>query len=168
MEKITAKTKGYGWAVFLLVLVLMVNLAIPVFAQTTTLTTTVPDAYPLHLEIQGEGKVAVNGVIYDKSTDISAPRNTAIAITLYPKEGHHINSIIYNGERITADSNDSMTLPNITAESYLTVEFSPNSSPPTTGDSSNPVLYLMLLVCSGVALVVLCFLKKGVLSDKGF
>lgn len=160
--------KEYGWAVFLLVLILMVNLAIPVFAQTTTLTTTVPDAYPLHLEIQGEGKAAVNGVIYDKSTDISAPRNTAIAVTLYPKEGHHINSIIYSGEKITADSNNSVTLPNITEESSLKVEFSPNSSTPITGDSSNPVLSLLLLVCSGVALVFLCFMKKGVMSDKGF
>jgi len=160
MEKITAKVKGYGWAVFLLVLVLMANLAIPVFAQTTTLTTTVPDAYPLHLEIQGEGKVAVNGVIYDKSTDISAPRNTTIAITLYPNEGHHINSIIYNGEKIAADSNNSVTLPNITEESSLKVEFSPNSATPTTGDSSNLFLYLSLLVFSGAALVLLCFLRK--------
>lgn len=161
MEKITAKTKGYGWAVFLLVLVLMANLAIPVFAQTTTLTTTVPDAYPLRLEIQGEGKVTVNGVIYDKSTDISVPRNTAIAITLYPKEGYHINSILYNAEKITADNNGSVTLPNSSEESSFKVEFSPNSSTPTTGDSSNPVLYLMLFVCSAVALVFLCFIKKS-------
>lgn len=152
--------KGYGWAVFLLVLVLMLSLATPVFAQTTTLTTTVLDAYPLHLEIQGEGKVAVNGMIYDKSTDISAPRNTAIAITLYPKEGHHISSIIYNGEKITADSNNSVTLPDITEKSSLKVEFSPNSSTPTTGDSSNLFLYLSLLVFSGAALAFLCFLKK--------
>ncbi len=156
--------KGYGWAVFLLVLVLMANLAIPVFAQTTTLTTTVPDAYPLHLEMQGEGKVAINGVIYDKSSDISTPRNTTIAITLYPKEGHHINSIIYNGEKIAVDSNNSVTLSNITEESSLKVEFSPNSSTPTTGDESNPILYLTLLVCSGVALVFLCFLKKKIKS----
>ena len=160
MEKITANAKGYGWAVFLLVLVLMLNLAIPVFAQTTTLTTTVPDAYPLHLEIQGDGQVAVNGVIYDRSTDISAPRNTAIEITLYPKEGHHINSIIYNGKKITTDSSDSVTLQNITEESTLKVEFSPNSSTPTTGDSSNLLLYLTLLVCSGVVLILLCFLRK--------
>ena len=144
----------------MLVLVLMVNLAIPVFAQTTTLTTTIPDAYPLHLEIQGEGKVAVNGVIYDRSTDISAPRNTAIAITLYPQEGHHIDSIIYNGEKITADNNGSVTLPNITEESSFKVEFLPNSSTPTTGDSSNLFLYLSLLVFSGAALVLLCFLRK--------
>ena len=160
MEKITAKAKGYGWAVFLLVLVLMLNLAIPVFAQTTTLTTTVPDAYTLHLAIQGDGQVAVSGVIYDRSTDISAPRNTAIEITLYPKEGYHVNSIIYNGKKITADSSDSVTLQNITEESTLKVEFSPNSSTPTTGDSSNLLLYLPLLVCSGVALILLCILRK--------
>lgn len=144
----------------MLVLVLMVNLAIPVFAQTTTLTTTVPDAYPLHLEIQGEGNVAVNGVIYDKSTDISVPRNTAIAITLYPKEGYHVNSIIYNGEKIAADNNGSVTLTNITEESSLKVELLPNSSTPITGDSSNLFLYLSLLVFSGAALVLLCFLRK--------
>lgn len=160
MEKITAKAKGYGWAVFLLVLVLMLNLAIPVFAQTTTLTTTVPDAYPLRLEIQGEGQVAVNDVIYDRSTDISAPRNTAIEITLYPKEGYYINSIIYNGKKITANSNNSVTLQNITEESSLKIEFSPNSSAPTTGDSSQLLLYLTMLVCSGVALILLYFLRK--------
>ena len=144
----------------MLVLVLTANLAIPVFAQTTTLTTTVSDAYPLHLEIQGEGKVAVNGVMYDGSTDISAPRNTAIAITLYPNEGHHINSVVYNGKKITADSNNSVTLPNITEESSLKVEFSPTSSIPTTGDSSNPLIYLLLFTFSAVALVLLIGIRK--------
>ena len=160
MEKITAKAKGYGWAVFLLVLVLMLNLAIPVFAQTTTLTTTVPDAYPLHLEIQGDGQVAVNGVIYDRSTDISAPRNTAIEITLYPKEGHHINSIIYNGKRITVDSNNSVTLQNITEESSLKVEFSPNSTTPTTGDNYSLLFNALILVLSGVCLLAMVYLSK--------
>lgn len=144
----------------MLVLVLMANLAIPVFAQATTLTTTVPDAYPLHLKIQGKGQIAINGVMYDKSTDISAPRNTAIVITLYPKEGHHISSIMYNEKKIAVDSNNSVTLPNTTEESSLTVEFSPNSTTPTTGDRSNLFLYLSLLVFSNTALLLLCFLRR--------
>lgn len=146
----------------MLVLALMVNPVITAFAQTTTLTTTVPDTYLLHLEIQGEGQAAVNGVMYDNSVDILAPRNTAIEITVYPKEGHRINSIMYNGKKIIADSNNSVTLQNITEESFLMVEFSPNSSAPTTGDSSNLLLYLTLLVCSGVALTLLCLLRKRI------
>lgn len=150
----------------MLVLVLMLNLVIPVFAQTTTLTTTVPDSYLLHLEIQGEGKVAVNDVIYEKSADILVPRNTVITLTLYPKEGYHINGIVYNGDRISADSNNSATLPNLTEETFLKIKFSPISTTPTTGDSSNPLLRLMLFIISLMSIVFLIGNRKNMFLNK--
>lgn len=144
----------------MLVLVLVINLGIPVFAQTTTLTTTVPNSFPLHLEINGEGQVLLNGVYYDTSVDISVPRYSEIVITLLPKEGYHISHIFYNGSKV--DMTDSMTvsLPVLAKESTVSIGFLKTSTSPVTGDNSKLLLLLSLLIVSGIGLVVLFLLRK--------
>ena len=142
----------------MLVVALTLVIYIPVAATTnsTILTTTVPKALPLSLELAGNGTVTVNNVAYTQSGKIEIPRHTTIELSISPNTGNEIQSVIYNGCDYTADIKDgSVTLPAITEGAMLSIQF---SEIPTKSKSYTSFYWLLLIIPIGM--VVAFYFKK--------
>ena len=159
MKKTTAKMKRFGWVAVLLVMILSSVFANPAYAQTTTLTTTVPGSVLLKLEIQGEGTVLINGVVCDISKEIDVLKNEDVAISFYPKEGYIIDYIVYNGEKILLDNGGSVVLPCVSDSGSLEVVFQQKATAPTTRDNRKPILYLAVFMFSFIMILIQFSLK---------
>lgn len=131
----------------------------PVAAATnsTTLTTTVPETFPLVLELSGSGTVAVNGVAYTQSETVEIPRNSPVELQITPDTENIIKSVIYNGLDYTNEArNEKLTLPAIAGEAMLCVSFIKTASPPQTNDPYSP-LYLTLLMFLSLIGIIAAF-----------
>ena len=141
-------------------------ICIPVAAATnsTTLTTTVPKALPLLLELSGNGTVTVDGVAYTRSGTIEIPRNSTIALQITPDVGNEIKTVIYNSRDYTKEAkNGKVALPAIVGEATLCISFAEIASIPETGDLSFPQYSILLMLFSLIGTIVtLSFRKKKV------
>ena len=119
----------------LYVMVLAFLIPITVTAQETTLTTTVPSSHILHLDIEGKGTVAVNGIEHSKSKDIFIQRHSEPSIQIQASRGYSVRSVTYNQENITHLFNSGKwTMPKVESDVVLTVVFTRDGSSPPIDD----------------------------------
>lgn len=116
------------------------------FAQDTTLTVTVPSQFLLRIQINGKGEVQVGEMRFSETTTVPVDRHTKTAITVISTDNYEIESILYNGERMTENlQNHTIVLPEPTGDSVLTIFFAEKRLPPQTGDARN-LLYPCIIV----------------------
>lgn len=135
----------------------------PVAAATnsTNLTTTVPETFPLMLELSGNGTVTVNGVAYTQSGTVEIPCNSIIELLIAPDTGNDIKSIIYNGFDYTKEAKTGkLTLPAITGEAKLCVSFAEIASTPQTGDPYSPLCLTLLMFLSLTGMIATFYFRK--------
>ena len=146
--------------------VLTLVICFPVAAATnsTTLTTTVPETFPLLLELSGNGTVAINGVDYTRSETIEIPCNSTVELRITPDAENEIKSVVYNGFDYTKEAkNGKFTLPAIISETTLYVSFTEIASTPITGDPYSPLCLIALMFLSLIGIIaILSFRKKKV------
>ena len=156
-----ARSKIFSKAI-LCVLMAALTLALSVSAaattNSTTLTTSVPASFSLLLEIQGRGTVTINSQTYTESGTILIPRNMDVTLQIIPEQGSYIESVLYNGSKITSTLVDgSVTLPAMNGDSTLVITFAASQNPPQTGDQAARMAVLaeiaMLLSLCCLALV---------------
>lgn len=137
----------------------------PVAAATnsTTLTTIVPETFPILLKLSGNGTVAINGVAYTQPGTVEIPRNSAVELHITPDAENEIKSVIHNGCDYTMDAkNGKITLPAITGETTLYVCFTEIASTPITGDLNSPQCFVLLMLLSLLGIIVTpLFIKKN-------
>lgn len=145
-------------AVFLAIM--FVLLPTTVWAQETTLTTSVPSGHTMHIMITGEGTVAVDGVAYTKNADIELQRQHRPEISVVAADSSKIKTVLWGSEDITAAfQNGNWTGPEILEDATLTVTFEKLGSTPQTGDPFYPHLWIGLLIFSLLGLMV-CLLRS--------
>lgn len=158
MKKVSAICKNKICAVLLVAVLIICCIPLPALASETTLTTTVPAQFSVKLEIEGNGKVEVNGKSYTESTTIEVNRHTKTEFCLIPNSDYELKAILYNDENVFSELRDSIfALQEIESDSVLKVTFTPKSLPPKTGDNSFPLwIYAILMIISilGIALAV--------------
>ena len=152
--------------VLLAALTLVICFPVAAATNSTTLTTTVPETFPLMLELSGNGTVTINGVAYTQSNLIDIPHNSNIELLIVPDAENDIKTVVYNDCDYTKDTqNGKLTLPPITGDATLRVGFSKSSSIPATGDSHYfALLYLvplMLFALIGIIAISLLWKKKS-------
>ena len=158
MKKVSAIYKNKICAVLLIAVLIICCIPLPVLASETTLTTTVPAQVSVKLEIEGNGKVEVNGKSYTESTTIEVNRHTKTEFYLIPNSDYELKAILYTDENVCSELRDSIfALQEIESDSVLKVTFTPKSLPPKTGDNSFPLwIYAILMIISilGIAFAV--------------
>ena len=148
-------------ALFLVLIVML--LPITVWAQETTLTTTIPSSHTLHIEVTGNGTIMIDGVAYTKTASLQVQRQHRPEILLQITEGQKIKSVLWGSENVTeAFQNGKWTAPEVTEDAVLSVTFEKTSSTPQTGDTSHPELWFALLILSifGITVCLLCSKKE--------
>lgn len=140
----------------LLFLVLIVALApISAWAQETTLTANVPSVHTLHIELTGSGKIAVDGVPYERAADIQIKRHSTPDILINPDNGWKIKSVFLEGQNISDRiQNGTFLFPEICDDMELIVVFEAQSNNPQTGDASYIVQISLLLLLSLIGLIL--------------
>jgi hypothetical protein len=109
---------------FLAVMLLTMLCSIPAFADggNTTLTAKVPCA--VKLSIGENGSVTVDGTKYTGDASFQKDLDSVVSYTITPDSGYEINSVLYNGENVTASVSDGVyTAPALTDNATLTVLF---------------------------------------------
>ena len=133
---------------FILVLIVML-LPITVWAQETTLTTTIPSSHTLHMEVTGNGTIKVDGVAYTTTADIQIQRQCRPEISLQITEGQKIKSVLWDGDDVTAAfQSGKWTAPEILEDAVLTVVFEGPSDIPQTGDHRPLDFWVLLMFLS--------------------
>lgn len=158
MRKVSTIHKNKICAVLLIAILLIVCIPLPALASDTTLTTTVPAKFSVKLEIEGNGKVEVNGKIYTESATIEVNRHTKTEFYIISNSDYELTAVLYNGKDVFSElSDNTFTLQEVTSDSTLKVTFTPKSDSPETGDSSFPLwIYAILMIISvvGIAFAV--------------
>ena len=158
MKKVSAIYRNKICAVLLAAILIICCVPFPAFASKTTLTTTVPAQFSVKLEVEGNGKVEVNGKSYTESTVIEVNRHTKTEFRLTPNSDYELKSVFFNGEDVFSElSDNTFILRETTSNSTLKVTFTPKSTQPQTGDNSFPLwIYAILMIMSiaGIAFVV--------------
>lgn len=147
---------------FILVLIVML-LPITVWAQETTLTTTIPSSHTLHMEVTGNGTIKVDGVAYTKTASLQVQRQHRPEISVLAADGSKIKTVLWGSEDVTAAfQSGKWTAPEVTEDAVLSVTFEKTSSTPQTGDTSHPELWFALLILSifGITICLLCSKKE--------
>ena len=145
--------KKYISALLLTVFILM--LAPLAFADSTTLTTSVPTIHSISLDIGSGG--SVNGLC--GKTEIGADRHSKIVFEIKADSGYKIRSAIYNGEDVGAKvSGGKFVIESLESDGSLKVRFLRRISP-QTGDNSDMLLWSAVLILSGTGV---CLLRKKV------
>ena len=145
----------------LLFLTLIVALLpVSVWAQETTLTTTVPAVHTLHIALNGNGQIVVDGVPYEQTADIQIKRHSTLEISVIPDSGWKLKSVSLDGQDVTAEfQSGAFTFSEMREDLELTVVFEAQSSTPQTGDQSNiEILYLLMFL--SVIGMLLCVLAR--------
>ena len=145
----------------LLFLVLIVALLpVSVWAQETTLTTTVPAVHTLYIALNGNGQIVVDGVPYEQTADIQIKRHSTPEISVIPDSGWKLKSVSLNGQNVTEEFQSGVfTFSEMREDLELTVVFEAQSSTPQTGDQSNiEILYLLMFL--SVIGTLLCVLTR--------
>lgn len=133
---------------FILVLIVML-LPITVWAQETTLTTTIPSSHTLHMEVTGNGTIKVDGVAYTKTADIQVQRQYRPEISILAADGSKIKSVFWGSEDVTvAFQNGKWTAPEILEDAVLKVVFEGPSDIPQTGDHRPLDFWVLLMFLS--------------------
>ena len=146
--------------VLMAALTLVICFPVAAATNSTTVTTNVPESFPLLLELSGKGTVSISGVAYTKSGTVEVPRNSALELRITPDAENEIKSVVYNGFDYTKEAkNGKLTLPAITGEAKLCISFAETASIPATGDPYYfVVLYLAaLMVISLMGIVAMLF-----------
>ena len=167
---------------FLAVMLLSMLFSVPAFAYggNTTLTVKVPCT--VTLSIGENGSVTVDGTKYTGDASFQKELDTVVSYTITPDSGYEINSVLYNGENVTASvSGGVYTAPALTDNATLTVLFASTAHPPTkipdhgdggyivnyvaprfpkTGDESHVALWIALLCASGAGIAALVISRK--------
>ena len=148
---------------FILALLVMV-LPVTVFAQETTLTTTVPSGHILHIEVTGDGTIIIDGVTYTQAADLQVQRHHRPEISIQPADGSKIKTVFWGSENVTANfPKGEWTAPEITEDMVLSVTFEKMSSTPQTGDTFPLNFWTSVLIISALGMVTcLLNLKKKV------
>ena len=121
------------------------------FADTTTLTTSVPKAHYISLSIGNGG--SVNGL--RGKTEIWADRHSKVVFEIKPDSGYTIKSVFYNGENVTAEVRGGrFVIESLEADAVLKVNFQSLTSP-RTGDSSNLAFWSAQLMMSSAGMYLL-------------
>ena len=143
---------------FLAAIVMLLPVA--VWAQETTLTTTVPSSHTLHLVLTGEGTVLVDGVAYTKTVDAQVQRQHRPEISVLATDGSEIKTILWDSEDVTAAfQNGKWTAPEILNDAVLIITFEKIGGTPQTGDTACPELWFGLLIISMFGLIT-CLLDS--------
>lgn len=141
----------------LLFLVLMIALLpVSVWAQETTLTANVPSVHTLHIELNGNGRIVVDGVPYEKTVSLQIKRHSVPEISVIPDIGWKLESVSFGGKDITEQiQNGTFTCPEMCDNAELIVVFETQSSTPQTGDKTN-IEILSLVMLLSVLGMILC------------
>lgn len=160
MKQVSA-IKNKICAVLLIAILTVCCIPFPALASETTLTTTVPSQVSVKLEIEGNGKIEVNGKSYTENTTIEVDRHTKTEFCLIPNFDYELKAILYNDENVFSELRDSIfTLQEIENDSVLKVTFTPKNASPETGDSSFPLWIYAILMIISVAGIVFAVKKK--------
>ncbi len=137
--------------------------AMPVFAATTTLTTSVPHNVNVDVTIEGHGVVAFGDVVCKAPGVIEIPRSGNITITATPDNGWMLQSAMIDGEDFTDRLQEGgVTLENVAEDFTMHIEFRKTAKPPQTGDVFHPeqwfIVAILSLMC--IAICVMAYKKK--------
>ncbi len=161
MKKVSAIYKNKICAVLLAAILIICCVPFPAFASKTTLTTTVPAQFSVKLEVEGNGKVEVNGKSYTESTVIEVNRHTKTEFRLTPNSDYELKSVFFNGEDVFSElSDNTFILQEITSNSTLKVTFTPKNDSPKTGDDNFAFCVYAILLIMSVAGIVFAIKKK--------
>ena len=118
---------NYNRIILSLLAVLLLCLPVASFAAETTLTTAVPSAFTLNVDIQGKGTVIVDGNAYNTDTTLTIERLRETKIDITPFAGYKLKSLHYNGENVLSKlSSGTLVLPPLEQDSVLKVVFTPD------------------------------------------
>ena len=112
------------FSAFMMVIILIQVFPISAFAESgnTTVTTTVPCT--VKLCIGENGSVTVDGTRYTGNASFQKDLASVVSYTITPDNDYEINSVLYNGENVTASvSGGVYTAPALTGNATLTVLF---------------------------------------------
>ena len=145
---------------FLFLVLIVALLPVSVWAQETTLTTTVPAVHTLHITLSGNGQIVVDGVPYEQSASLQIKRNSTPEISIIPDSGWKLKSVLLDGQDITEEfQSGAFAFSEMREDLELTVVFEAQSSTPQTGDQSNiEILYLLMFL--SVIGMLLCVLAR--------
>ena len=161
MKQVSA-IKNKICAVLLIAILTVCCIPFPAFASETTLTTTVPSQISVKLEIEGNGKIEVNGKSYTESATIEVDRHTRTEFRLIPNSDYELKAILYNDENVFSELRDSIfALQEIESDSVLKVTFAPKSLPPKTGDNSFPLWIYALFITISILGIAFAVKKKN-------
>ena len=151
------KKHTISWCLICVIVFSMV-LPITVDAMEAVFRTTVPSKHTLHLTIDGQGIVTVNGSRYSKPKDFLVLRHSNPIVQIQPAKGYYIRSVTYNQENIThLFNNGEWTMPKIETDVSISVLFVKDSGNPPTGDTFNP--WIMVLLMASILGLIVCILN---------
>ena len=157
MKKVSAIRKNKICAALLIAILMFCCIPFTAHAAETILTTTVPSQVPIKLEIEGNGRIEVNGKSYTESTTVQVNRHAKTEFIIIPNYDYELKAILYNGENVFSElQNNIFTLQEVKSDSILKVIFAPKGVPPKTGDGSVPLwIYAVVITISifGIAFV---------------
>lgn len=145
---------------FLFLVLIVALLPVSVWAQETTLTTTVPSVHTLHIALSGNGKIVVDGVPYEQNASLQIKRHSTPEISVIPDSGWKLKSVSLDGQDITAEFQSGVfAFSEMCEDLKLTVVFETQSSTPQTGDQSN-IEILKLMMFLSVIGILLCVMGR--------
>lgn len=145
---------------FLFLVLIVALLPVSVWAQETTLTTTVPSVHTLHIALNGNGQIVVDGVPYKQTASLQIKRHSTPEISVIPDSGWKLKSVLLDGQDITEEfQSGAFAFSEMREDLKLTVVFEEQSSTPQTGDQSNiEILYLLMFL--SVIGIILCVMVR--------
>lgn len=145
---------------FLFLALIVALLPVSVWAQETTLTTTVPAVHTLHIALNGNGQIVVDGVPYEQTASLQIKRHSTPEISVIPDSGWKLKSVSLDGQDVIAEfQGGAFTFSEMCEDLELTVVFEAQSSTPQTGDKSNiEILYLLIFL--SVIGMLLCVIAR--------
>lgn len=164
MKQVSA-IKNKIWVVLLIAILTVCCIPFSAFAPETTLTTSVPSQFSVKLEIEGNGKIEVNGKSYTKNTTIEVDRHIMTEFYLIPNSDYELKAILFNNENVFSELRNSIfTLQEIESDSVLKVTFAPKSGSPETGDNSFPLWICVILMIISILEIAFAVKKKNVVK----
>lgn len=151
----------------LLFLILIVALLpVSVWAQETALTTTVPAVHTLHIALNGNGQIVVDGVPYEQTADIQINRQSTPKITVIPDSGWKLKSVLLDGQDITAEiQSGAFVFTEMCNDVVLTVVFEIQGSTPQTGDQSNIEIVFLLMILSAIGMLLCIGVQRRIKTN---
>ena len=149
------KQNKFKRTVMLLAVLLLTLIPLSAFAAETTLTTTVPSEFFVKIEIEGKGSVIVDGVEYSENAEIVVKRNEEISYQIVPAEGYEIKAVFFNDADVTESLKDGVITIFADGDGVLKVTFSAIPESPKTGDDSNLIGAILMMMLSLAMIIVM-------------